>query len=126
MEMASTKEHIGGIIASLERWARSKTMDEALDALRRVRVPCAPVLGVDELIHDQHLQAREMTVEVGHPVKGESAKVMVPGVPVKLSQSPGKIEATSPLLGQHNEEIYCHRLGYAREELAKLGEEEVI
>jgi len=60
---------------------------------------------------------REYFVEVDHPVAG---KLKYPGAPGKLSETPWEIERPAPLLGQHNEEIYCQRLSYAREELAKL------
>jgi CoA:oxalate CoA-transferase len=43
-----------------------------------------------------------------------------PGAPYKLSQSPWQLKRAAPLLGEHNEEIYCGRLGYPREELARL------
>jgi len=26
----------------------------------------------------------------------------------------------TPLLGEHNEEVYCNRLGYPKEELARM------
>jgi len=53
-------------------------------------------------------------------------KLYPPGVPIKFSETPGKIERRPPLLGEHNEEIYRGLLGLSSEELAQLQEENVI
>ena len=37
-----------------------------------------------------------------------------------------RLERAAPLLGQHNEKIYCERLGYSREELMELKDSGVI
>ncbi|MEV3861230.1 formyl-CoA transferase, partial [Streptomyces sp. NPDC050095] len=47
------------------------------------------------------------------------------GSPLKLSDSPTTI-TTSPLLGQHNEEIYINELGLGDEELRLLKSNGVI
>jgi crotonobetainyl-CoA:carnitine CoA-transferase CaiB-like acyl-CoA transferase len=35
---------------------------------------------------------------------------------------PWLIRRPAPLMGQHNEEIYCGKLGYSKEDLVKLKE----
>ncbi|MEV3858800.1 formyl-CoA transferase, partial [Streptomyces sp. NPDC050095] len=47
------------------------------------------------------------------------------GSPLKLSDSPTTI-TTSPLLGQHNEEIYLNELGLEEDELALLKGQGVV
>jgi crotonobetainyl-CoA:carnitine CoA-transferase CaiB-like acyl-CoA transferase len=111
---------------SMDAWALSKTTSEALEALRKYRVPCAPILRVEELVNDPHLRAREMTVEIPSMTGSEDTKVLLPGVVVKLSESAGEITVTPPLLGQHNEEVYSQLLGYTKEDLACLRDEGVI
>jgi len=76
-------------------------------------VPCGAVQDTAEVLNDPHLHAREMIVEVKHPVRGS---YLTAGNPVKLSASPTKIE-TAPLLGQHNEEL-LKSLGYGDSEIA--------
>jgi crotonobetainyl-CoA:carnitine CoA-transferase CaiB-like acyl-CoA transferase len=44
---------------------------------------------------------------------------------VKLSETPYKIER-APLLGEHNEEIYCQRLGYTKDDLVRMKGEGVV
>ena len=55
----------------------------------------------------------------------EAGKQLYPTVPYRLSKTPwsGK---PAPLLGQHNEEIYCDALGYSRQDLARLAASGVI
>ena len=48
-------------------------------------------------------------------------KATLPGSPFKLTDSPWQLRSPAPLLGQHNEEVYCDRLGITKEELSRLG-----
>jgi formyl-CoA transferase len=72
-------------------------------------------------LNDPHLRARNMIVEVEHPVRGS---YVTAGNPVKLSASPTRI-TTAPLLGQHNREI-LQELGYREADIAALREEGAI
>ena len=65
---------------------------------------------------DPHTQAREMEVEVEHPVEGT---IRALGIPVKLSDTPGAIRRPAPLLGQHTEEI-LREAGFAASEIGAL------
>jgi len=63
-----------------------------------------------------------MVVTVDHPERGEFKTV---GCPIKLSDSPVQVE-TSPLLGQHNEDVYVRELGLDPQRLAELKTNGVI
>lgn len=65
-------------------------------------VPNGPINTVDKVIEDEQVLAREMIVEVDHPVAG---KLKMPGIPVKLSATPGEILMPAPTLGQHTDEV---------------------
>lgn len=75
-----------------------------------------------EAIEHPHIQAREMMVHVEHPTIGD---MYIQGVPIKLTKTPESVDAPAPLLGQHNEEIYC-MFGLSKEEVARLKGERVI
>lgn len=109
--------------ALVEEWTKTKTAAQLSAELEVVRVPCAPILNIDKVANDSHLLAREMVAEVDQPGAG---RIKVPGSVFKLSATPGKIKLVAPLLGQHNEEVYCGLLGYSKEEIASLAEEGVI
>jgi crotonobetainyl-CoA:carnitine CoA-transferase CaiB-like acyl-CoA transferase len=70
-----------------------------------------------DVVEDEHLKVRQYFVEMEHPLAG---KLKYPGAPGKFSETPWEMHSPAPLLGEHNEEIYCHRLGYATEELTRL------
>ena len=104
-------------------WMSRHTVDEVLQMLEEARVPCGKVKTAHDIIDDPHIRAREMLVDVEYP---EVGSVPMPGVPIKLSETPGGIETPAAKLGEHNEEIYCSLLGYESNDLAALKEEGVI
>jgi crotonobetainyl-CoA:carnitine CoA-transferase CaiB-like acyl-CoA transferase len=69
------------------------------------------------------LNARGYFLEVEHPIIG---KAKIPGFPFKLSETPGNIERPSPLVGEHNEEVFRKYLGLGKEEIEKLKNEGAI
>ena len=104
-------------------WVESKTRNEVIDLLVKARIPVASVNNLDEVINDPHILAREMIVEMDHPVVG---KYKTPGFPIKFSETPVKLGRTAPQLGQHNEEVLSTLLAYSKDKITKLKEEGVI
>jgi CoA:oxalate CoA-transferase len=91
--------------------------------LEDARVPCGKVNTAREVLDDPHIRARETLVHVDYPGVG---KVPIPGVPIKLSETPGKIENPAPGLGAHNKEIYCDLLKYSEDEYDALVQDGVM
>ncbi|MDR2620646.1 MAG: CoA transferase [Propionibacteriaceae bacterium] len=89
-----------------------RTMNEWLTDLEAAGLPCAPINNVEKIVNDPQIAAREMIVEVTHPVAGP---LKMPGVPIKFSQTPGGVETPAPLLGQHTSEILQEVLGWSKE-----------
>jgi crotonobetainyl-CoA:carnitine CoA-transferase CaiB-like acyl-CoA transferase len=91
-----------------------EAMFRALPAMHWVRlltergVPCTVVRDLKEVIDDAQTQAREMTPRVVHPAAGE---MRVLGVPVKLSETPGRIASAAPLLGADTEAVLLELKG---------------
>lgn len=90
----------------------TKTIQEWIELLEEAGLPCAPINTVDRIVNDPHIKARNMIVEVEHPVAGN---LKMPGVPVKLSATPGEVKTPAPLLGQHTVEILQEMLGWSEE-----------
>ncbi|MFE4702592.1 formyl-CoA transferase [Streptomyces sp. NPDC056738] len=100
----------------IEEWTTTLPKWQVLEKLNAENIPCGPILSTKEIIEDASLAANDMVVEVPHPERGSYVTV---GSPLKLSDSPVDITA-SPLLGEHNEEIYVGELGLGDEELRLL------
>ena len=104
-------------------WLADHNKQELFDIFLKSKIAAAPVNSPEDLLKYTQLKAREYFVEVDHP---ETGKVTYPGAPFKMSETSWKIRQPAPLLGQHNEEIYCRLLGYTKEELVKLREGGII
>ena len=83
-------------------WFMEHDKDEILRLCLENRIPCAPVLTIDEMLELPQLRRREWFREAEHPEAGE---FRYPGAPVRLHGSPCRIVRPAPLLGQHNDEL---------------------
>jgi crotonobetainyl-CoA:carnitine CoA-transferase CaiB-like acyl-CoA transferase len=90
------------LVAELESALAARDTDDWVDALLESGVPVGPIHDFREVFEDPHTLAREMMVEVEHPVEGT---VRALGIPVKLSDTPGSVRRPAPLLGEHTEEV---------------------
>lgn len=100
-------------------WCKDYTKSEVEAIMDEAGIPCGPVLDVKEAIEHPHIQARDMMVHCEHPTAGDQ---YFQGCVMKLSETPGSVDFPSPLLGQHNAEIF----GLTEEEVAQLKEEGVL
>jgi len=100
-----------------------KTSDEWLKLLTEGEIPSAPINTIDRVFADPQVLAREMLVEMEHPVTG---KYKVVGSPMKLSETPVQYRIPPPLLGEYTEEVLRGILGYEKARIARLREEKVI
>lgn len=111
------------IMPILEEKMRTKNGDEWLRLFEEAGLPCGPISNMEEVFKDPHIKAREMCLEIEHPVAG---KIKQLGFPYKFSLTPAQIERHPPLLGEHNVEILSQYLGYSREEIVVLKAEKVL
>lgn len=107
----------------IEEWTTQYTVDEIVEKVLAKGIPAAPIFNVKQITEDEHIaKAREMFIEVDHPVIG---KMKVNGNPIKLMDMMPRINCPAPTLGQHNEEI-LQELGYTAEQIEELGKNGVI
>ncbi len=87
------------------------------------RITLGAIPTTQEVLDSPQHKARGFFEEVDHSVMG---KVTMPGAPFNLIETPWQLRSPAPTLGEHNEDVYCHRLGYSREDLARLREQQII
>ena len=114
--------HIKEIDAMVEAWTLQHDKREVMLVLGSAGIPAGAVFDTQELRDDAFLRQRGTFVTVKHPVRGD---FVMPGWPVKMSDSQVQI-VTSPLLGEHTEEIYGELLGYTPEKITQLKAENII
>lgn len=100
-----------------------RTTDAWVEALEAIGVPCGPVNTVDKVANDPQVLARDMIAEVEHDTTGT---VQIPGIPIKLSETPGQINAPAPNLGEHTSEVLTNLLKLAVEEVNQLKQNGVV
>ncbi len=114
--------HRAELAAILDDIFRRHGSEEWLALLEQVGVPAGPIYDMAGVYNDPQVQAREMMVEIEHPVAGKIKQI---GVPVKLSGTPGRIYRPAPVLGQHSREI-LRQFGWDEAEIERLCKKGVV
>ena len=97
--------------------------DNWIDALGAIGVPCGPINAMDKVVSHPQVQAREMITRIAHQITGE---VEVPGVPIKLSETPGDVDAPAPSLGEHTDQVLTDLLKMHPDEVERLRRDGVV
>ena len=109
-------EHLQELEATLTPYFKRKTTAQWLQYFEQIGMPAGPVNNLLEMHQDPQVLAREMVIEVDHSALG---KVKTLGLPVKFSQTPGKVQRGAPLYGEHSHEI-LRDYGYSDAEIDQL------
>ena len=120
---AARRERRDRVAAIIQEWSSKRPKAEVVKALGEGGVPAAVVNNVAEMIADPQVKARDMFVDYDHPTYGP---LKVTGTPLKLSETPGRIESLAPVPGEHNEDIFVRMLGHSKDELRKWEAEGVV
>jgi len=84
--------------------------------LKAAGVPCSPINRIDRAVAEAQVRARDMVVQLELPGLGTRRMA---GLPLKFSETPGRIARHPPRLGQHTAEVLT-RLGYTGEAIEEL------
>ena len=120
---ADRTENHAELFPILSEIMSQRATDDWIDALGQIGVPCGPINTMDKVVSHPQVQARDMIARVAHQITG---KVEVPGVPIKLSETPGNVDLPAPSLGEHTTEILTGVLKLSPDEVAKLKQDGVI
>lgn len=119
---ASRMQHREALVIELESYFRQRHTDEWVSRLNQAGIPAGPILNIPQMHQDPQALAREMIVEVEHPLAGP---VKTLGAPVKFHGTPGSINCAAPLLGQHSRQVLAEA-GFAAEIIEQFIEQGVV
>ena len=112
----------------LDKWVTRWTLQydpyEVMEKLQGIGICAAVVQDVeDQFKRDRQYAATGYLVRLNEPEAGE---VVTENVPVRLSETPGKVRGLAPLMGEHTHAIARNLLGLSDDEIKKLDEEKVL
>jgi crotonobetainyl-CoA:carnitine CoA-transferase CaiB-like acyl-CoA transferase len=106
----------------IEALIRTRTRDEWYDFLVKADVCVGKVYEPEEVVADPQVQARDMIVEMRHPVHGVVKQF---GQPIKLSDTPGTMRSVAPYSGEHTDQV-LGELGLREADIRSLREKKIV
>jgi benzylsuccinate CoA-transferase BbsF subunit len=107
----------------ISKWTAQYDHYEVMHKLQAAGVAAGAVLSTGEFVGDEHIKARGFMESFDHPVAGEK---FYPGVPFKMSRTPGYIHRPAPCLGADTEYIFKNLLGMNDEQIKQLDDEGIL
>jgi len=104
------------LIEEIEKSFAARSSEDWAEALLAAGVPAAPIYDYEQALQSEQASARDMVMEIDHPVEGT---IKALGFPVKMSATPQEVRHPPPLLGQHTEAILAE-LGFDSEKIRVL------
>ena len=112
------------LCARISAWARSRSRDACLEALRDEGVPASAAINCHGLHPNEQLDARRFFQKLTHPITGETR---YPSFPATFSLFERELHRSPPpTLGQHNREVLQGELGVPDREFERLEASRVI
>lgn len=90
------------LIARLARRFRQGSRDHWIERLLGRGIPAGPVHTIDEVVKDGYVDEAGMLARLTHPACGP---LVMPGIPIRLSTTPGAVRLAPPTLGQHTAKV---------------------
>lgn len=122
MELA--KGGIERLTEPLSKLFMTYTRRELFNESLRRDITLYPVSDSKDTLENEQLLARGFWVELAHPEI--SQKITYPGPFAVFSETPIKMRHCSPLIGEHNEEIYLKEMGFSEDDIVSMSKAGVI
>jgi crotonobetainyl-CoA:carnitine CoA-transferase CaiB-like acyl-CoA transferase len=113
---ADRVRHRDALTPVLSEIFKTRSKQAWLSALEAAKVPCGAINNLAEVFADPQVNARDMTVNMPHPLSDDLRLV---GSPLKMSATPVRYRRPPPLLGEHTDEVLTE-LGLSSEECRRL------
>jgi len=108
----------------ISRFFAKYTKAELFEGARKRHIVLYPVSTVEDLVQNAQLIGRNFWVDIEHPELNTS--ITYPGPLIKASEVHLKTGPRAPLIGEHNDEVYCKELRLSKEEIRILSETGII
>ena len=120
--LPSRLKNIDALEQEIEAVLTRETTAHWVELLDAAQVPGGPVYRYEQALDDPHIKARNMIVEIDHPIMGRMKTI---GLPLKSTGELTAIRKPAPWLGQHTDEL-LRSLGYGGADIAALFEDGVV
>ena len=108
---------------AIGNWVTTLPSDTVMAQLEQARLPCALVMGADDIMKGPHYHARQTIIDVEDPQFG---LLKQPAVTPRLACHPGAVHRGAPLLGGDTEAILRDLLGKTDQEIASLRRQQIV
>ena len=115
--------HRDELVGLIRERTVGRTTDEWIAVMEAAGVPCGPINSLDRVFADPQVQARELRVEMAHPLAGT---VPLVANPIHMSASPVGYVRPPPTLGEHTEEVLESWLGLSAPEIDALRQRKIV
>ncbi len=106
------------LVERVEAILIERTTDEWLALFDEAGVPAGPFKFTWELVDDPQVLANDLQVTIEHPLAGT---VRMVGPALQMAETPLAVQGSSPVLGEHTDEVLSS-IGYSAEEIEAMRE----
>jgi crotonobetainyl-CoA:carnitine CoA-transferase CaiB-like acyl-CoA transferase len=114
--LAERVQHIEALYGMVEEEAANRSTADWVAFCDRANIPCMPVIALDDLPQDPHVQAVGLFRDETHPTEGPYRVIRRP---VVFSDARFEVRRHAPGLGEHTLEVLTE-LGYCDAEVAEV------
>jgi crotonobetainyl-CoA:carnitine CoA-transferase CaiB-like acyl-CoA transferase len=108
----------------LQNLFRSKSRQEWVEFFAADDICFTPVLSLNEVIEHPQVQDRRMLIALNNFL-GSGQNLIIPGIPIKLSDTPGQITTRFARLGENTDEILVS-LGYDENSITAFKAQNIV
>jgi benzylsuccinate CoA-transferase BbsF subunit len=107
----------------LAEWTAGRSAETVTERLQSHGVAAVPVMGAEERLFNPHFRERGLYADIDHPALGAEP---IFNLMWNLNRTPSAIRRHAPLMGEHNQQVFCGILGMSAQEVKALEEAQVI